>query len=234
VVPLEQGRAVVIGRSGGADLVLDEELMSRRHARIAWEDGAPVVEDLRSTNGTFVNGLRVERSRLAQGDRIDVGASILKLVAEVVPVGLEEARALQAPGAGGPSDAAFQGRLEEVPLADLLQLLGATRKTGVLSLERGPDRGTVHVRGGTIVRCALAGHPELGTRDALGSLLGWTAGGFHLDPAAQPAPGAGQPVEALLIDALRVLDERAHHGASGGADRTASPGRPAPPDPFAE
>ncbi|HET9598692.1 MAG TPA: FHA domain-containing protein, partial [Anaeromyxobacteraceae bacterium] len=52
VVPLEQGRAVVIGRSAGADLVLDEEVMSRRHARIAWEDGAPVVEDLRSTNGT--------------------------------------------------------------------------------------------------------------------------------------------------------------------------------------
>ncbi|HET9598429.1 MAG TPA: DUF4388 domain-containing protein, partial [Anaeromyxobacteraceae bacterium] len=106
--------------------------------------------------------------------------------------------------------------------------------TGHIGRPRPGPRRIVRLGFPAIVRCALAGHPELETRDALGALLGWTAGDFHLDPAARPAPGAGQPVEALLIDALRVLDERAHHAASGGADRTASPGRPAPPDPFAE
>jgi EmrB/QacA subfamily drug resistance transporter len=75
---------MVLGRDAGADVVLEDPggRLSRRHARIRLVDGAPVVEDLGSTNGTFVNGDRIEAARpLAGGDRIEVGDTTLEFVA---------------------------------------------------------------------------------------------------------------------------------------------------------
>src|SRR4051794_41866676 len=54
---LELGDELVIGRED-AGLVIDDPEISRRHARVAPVDGGVVVEDLGSTNGTFVNGER--------------------------------------------------------------------------------------------------------------------------------------------------------------------------------
>ena len=71
---------VVIGRSATADVVLDEDGISRKHARFSPQpDGKVVLEDLGSTNGTFVNGVRIERHVLTDGDKIQIGpVSILK------------------------------------------------------------------------------------------------------------------------------------------------------------
>jgi EmrB/QacA subfamily drug resistance transporter len=69
----------VVGREG-ADLVLSDATgtLSRKHARFALKDGEPVVEDLGSTNGTYVNDQRIVGAhRLAAGDRIRVGATTL-------------------------------------------------------------------------------------------------------------------------------------------------------------
>jgi pSer/pThr/pTyr-binding forkhead associated (FHA) protein len=209
VIPLEPGEDIVLGRSSEADVVLDEELMSRRHASISWEDGSPVVQDLRSTNGTFVNGQRVERGRLVHGDRLHVGANILKLVAEFVPVALAEARARQGRPVQDEPSAAVQGRLDDVPLPDLLQLLGATGKSGVLRLRRGVEGAEIHLLQGSILRCAVAGQPAQPARAALRHLLGWTTGAFDLDPPATPSGGEPQRVEALLLDVLREADEQA-------------------------
>ena len=76
---LADGDEVVMGRGMDAGLTLFEEMVSRHHARFSVEDGAVVVEDLRSKNGTFVNGERIERCELAVGDRILMGTSILRL-----------------------------------------------------------------------------------------------------------------------------------------------------------
>jgi predicted component of type VI protein secretion system len=71
---LSAGTENLLGRAGDADLVVDRPLVSRRHCRlIAHADGALEVEDLESTNGTFVNGRRVKRARLEAGDRLTVG-----------------------------------------------------------------------------------------------------------------------------------------------------------------
>jgi serine/threonine protein kinase len=77
--PLRQGSTVVIGRSSELDMVLVEDMVSRRHARITVSDQI-VVEDLGSVNGTFVNGEKVKRASLQEGDRILIGTSIMKLV----------------------------------------------------------------------------------------------------------------------------------------------------------
>ncbi len=69
-----------IGRAPHMDIVLDDPGVSRVHAHlIVDEEGAVVVEDLASTNGTFVNDQRVQRAELRDGDKIRVGTvTILK------------------------------------------------------------------------------------------------------------------------------------------------------------
>ena len=63
-----------IGRATGADFIMDAPLVSRVHCRLtATADGGLEVRDLDSTNGTFINGERIETGRLTSGDRLGVG-----------------------------------------------------------------------------------------------------------------------------------------------------------------
>ena len=63
-----------LGRATGADFSIDAALVSRIHCRlIATPGGGLEVRDLESTNGTFVNGKRVQSAQLASGDRIQIG-----------------------------------------------------------------------------------------------------------------------------------------------------------------
>lgn len=74
-------RPIVIGRGSECDFPIRESSISRLHLRIARaEDGALDLEDLGSTNGTFVNGERVTRCQLRSGDRIQLGrCTVLKV-----------------------------------------------------------------------------------------------------------------------------------------------------------
>lgn len=69
--------AVSIGREAGNMIQLDDHEISRRHAEIRRVGDALVVGDLKSSNGTFVNDARVERSELGSGDRIRIGRTVL-------------------------------------------------------------------------------------------------------------------------------------------------------------
>jgi pSer/pThr/pTyr-binding forkhead associated (FHA) protein len=70
---LRPGGIKTVGRAKRADFIVDAALVSRLHCRLeAGEDRIDVI-DLRSTNGTYVNGKRVDRARLASGDRLKVG-----------------------------------------------------------------------------------------------------------------------------------------------------------------
>ena len=70
---LASGAIKTMGRGPRADFVVDAALVSRVHCRItAGRDGLD-VEDLKSTNGTFVNDRRVEEGHLADGDRLQIG-----------------------------------------------------------------------------------------------------------------------------------------------------------------
>ena len=77
------GAPRTLGRSTGADFIVDAPLVSRVHCRLTpIEDGGLEILDLESTNGTYVNGKRVEAAALSPGDRIGVGR--VELVAERV------------------------------------------------------------------------------------------------------------------------------------------------------
>ncbi len=67
----------ILGREGD-QIPLTDRTVSRRHAEIHPENGMWVLQDLRSANGTYINGMRVRRPvRLKHGDQIRVGASVL-------------------------------------------------------------------------------------------------------------------------------------------------------------
>jgi pSer/pThr/pTyr-binding forkhead associated (FHA) protein len=67
----------VIGRSRHCDLVLGEPTVSRLHAELREENTGWVIADLGSTNGTWVNGWRVQRAELSAGDEVVLGAQRL-------------------------------------------------------------------------------------------------------------------------------------------------------------
>jgi len=72
-------RPIAIGRSPDNDLPVDNLAVSNYHARVYFEGGRLVVEDLDSLNGTFVNDLRVERATLHDGDSIHIGKHRIKV-----------------------------------------------------------------------------------------------------------------------------------------------------------
>jgi hypothetical protein len=76
----------ILGRDNTADIILDDPGISRQHTEIrVTSDGPHLVtniRDLGSTNGTFVNGERITSQRLADGDRVNVGRTVLIFRAE--------------------------------------------------------------------------------------------------------------------------------------------------------
>jgi hypothetical protein len=81
------GRPLTIGRATDVDLVLADPLASRRHARLSSRGGRFVLADLGSRNGTRVNGAPVREAVVGPGDRIEVGATRLEIVAVGSPGG---------------------------------------------------------------------------------------------------------------------------------------------------
>jgi pSer/pThr/pTyr-binding forkhead associated (FHA) protein len=67
------GSIKTVGRATRADFIVDAPLVSRVHCRLTAGAAELEVLDLESTNGTFVNGERVERALLKGGDRLGVG-----------------------------------------------------------------------------------------------------------------------------------------------------------------
>lgn len=75
----QEPEALTIGRGRGNSIVLDDMLVSRQHVRITADADGLVLEDLGSRNGTYVNGRRVERTHLSEGDRIGIGAATFEV-----------------------------------------------------------------------------------------------------------------------------------------------------------
>jgi pSer/pThr/pTyr-binding forkhead associated (FHA) protein len=74
ILRLPSGSVKTIGRTARADFIVDAPLISRIHCRLVADPSHQlVVEDLGSTNGTLVNGARVDRSVLKSGDIVTVG-----------------------------------------------------------------------------------------------------------------------------------------------------------------
>ncbi|MCL6451140.1 MAG: FHA domain-containing protein, partial [Acetobacteraceae bacterium] len=72
---------VAVGRSAGNNIVIADAFTSQYHARIRNEGGRLLLEDLGSTNGTYLNGKRIKtRAALKDGDKISIGGVTFQLV----------------------------------------------------------------------------------------------------------------------------------------------------------
>jgi pSer/pThr/pTyr-binding forkhead associated (FHA) protein len=216
--PLAEGQEIVIGRSSELDMVLVEEMVSRKHARIALQDGTINIEDLGSTNGTFVNGEKVQQGTLREGDRVLIGTNILKVVA--APQDAEARANLKAMAVGRvttrqqhtrSSEEAprMSGNLEEIPLPDLLQLFGTSRKAGVLVLRSAGREGRIILNDGRIRFAALEDTPQVAPLKSIYRMLTWQNGSFALDPPETgPIEGAiDVSAQEVLMEAFRQQDE---------------------------
>ena len=73
-----QKSAMTVGRAPGNEIVIDNLAVSGTHLRVAVEERTFVVEDLNSLNGTFLNGQRIRKSSLKEGDQIVIGKHSLE------------------------------------------------------------------------------------------------------------------------------------------------------------
>lgn len=145
---------LVIGRSSRADLQIDEESISRQHARIEPDTrGGYLVCDAGSTNGTYVNDVLIKREpcTLRHGDQIQVGRSIMKFLA------------------GGHIESAYHEEIYRLMTTDgLTQLLN--RRAFEDALARELSRAVRHKRPLSV--CLLDVDKFKGINDAFGHLAG--------------------------------------------------------------
>ena len=74
-VPPAKGDSLIIGRNSSCDQVIAEPMVSARHAKIKWVTNGAIIEDLGSSNGTFVNGVKIDQPTLIKaGDIIGLGS----------------------------------------------------------------------------------------------------------------------------------------------------------------
>jgi predicted component of type VI protein secretion system len=91
---------VTIGREEGNGLRLNDERVSRFHAKVQVEDGDIILTDLDSTNGTRVNGTAIQIRRLRPGDQVSIGRSML-LFGTMEEIAARKATVVPASSAGG-------------------------------------------------------------------------------------------------------------------------------------
>ncbi len=206
--PLGLQPEIVVGRSSDLDMVLVEDMVSRRHARLSCTDAQIFIEDLGSTNGTFVNGEKIARASLKEGDRVLIGTSILKVVA-LDPTAPMPRRAEMPSAARAAQTRTMTGSIDEIPLPDLLQLLGSSKKSGQLIVRSDDDVGKINLRKGIVVFASINDLTEVPPLKSIFRILTWSHGSFDLAPIDErPLPGEiSSGVQELLMEGLRQIDE---------------------------
>lgn len=213
--PIVSDKPIIVGRSSDLDMVLVEDMVSRKHARINMQADQIWIEDLGSTNGTFVNGEKIKRAKLKEGDRVLIGTSILKVIVSE-PGARSEAdvakRDLENVAAARRTTQArtMSGSIEEVPLPDLLQLFSTSKKNGVLVIRtEADDVGKIFLRKGIIYYASINDLDDVPPMKSIFRMLTWQKGLFDLDPPDdREFPNAIDiGVQEVLMEGLRQLDE---------------------------
>jgi len=210
--PLPPSKELVVGRSSELDMVLVEDMVSRRHAKITVTGDQIFIQDLGSTNGTFVNGEKIKRARLQEGDRILIGTSIIKLVAADAGAAAHSAGPnLEAVAAGRRTSQVrtMSGSIAEIPLPDLMQLFSASKKSGVLVVRTDKDTGKIFFDGGSVVYATINDNYEVPPLKSLYRILTWEDGTFDMEPPEERE--FSEPIqmstEGILMEAMRQIDE---------------------------
>lgn len=154
---VEVDAELVVGRED-AGLTIEDEEISRRHAVIRPGDGGIEIEDLGSTNGTYVNGVRIEgATRLAGGDTVKLGKSVLQV--ESVRAAATVAAAVPPPPAAPAPPVAptppASGRSAPAAAFGAYAVPAAKRSRGIASRQLGPQLLSFAIVAATAVALVL-------------------------------------------------------------------------------
>jgi len=204
-----------VGRGLDVAFTLDDETMSRRHAAFEVEADRIRVQDLGSTNGTYVNGVQVTGAVLKTGDAIVIGACLIKYhgmrreESGFIEVSEAEPRAFEQAGQSEhkTEPEALSGDLSAFPITTLAQLIATTSASGCLVIE-GPREAHFYVDGGHLAAATFDGE-RVDARKAFLRALRWEEGAFVLVPD-MPFEGDAADrlnINSLMLDGMRVIDE---------------------------
>ena len=214
--PLPESGELLIGRSADLDLVLSEEMVSRKHAKMKIQGASMVLTDLGSTNGTYVNGEKIRRHDVKMGDRLLLGTSIVRVI-DVSEVTLDETvrddpdavrQLMHDISEKNVESITMTGSLSEVPLPDLLQLFASNRRSGILGIS-GDHGGKLYLNEGQVEFAMIEGQ-ELAPYKAFCRMIGWGVGDFSLEDRDETQTFSElltEPTENLLMEATRQSDE---------------------------
>ena len=85
--PIEKAYTVIGRDKDGTDIPINDPLISRQHAAISYEQGAFVLKDLESTNGTIMNGSEITRTQLKHRDRFSLGDTTIQFILDETTAG---------------------------------------------------------------------------------------------------------------------------------------------------
>jgi hypothetical protein len=218
---LYSDRSFFLGRGEGNNIVVNDPRASRRHAEIYFDGQDFVLSDLQSSNGTYLNGERIDTERLVDGDRIEIGLKSYtfrtvenqRQLDRVTQEVTRERRhsetqqvssLLSKKGLTDQND--FSGTLATVGIADLMQLLNLAKRAGLLMVQASQGRAQVYFAGGEPVQASYAG---LNGDEAVMALLQESQKGHFTFRGEQRAlePNVNSRLAHLLLEAARRSDE---------------------------
>jgi len=198
--PLDKD-VIVIGRHSDLDMQLAEDMVSRRHAKLTISGNNVILEDMGSTNGTFVNGNRIKKVKLKLNDRILIGTSIAKLV-DTEDTGQNMQDAARS------ASNAVSGSIEDIPIPEVLQLLKTSRKTGVLKITAGSLVAEIQIHQG-IIKDVIVENNDNDPKKILFRLLKLEKGFFEFE--ARNPSSFGERINAaldkIMLEAAKYEDE---------------------------
>lgn len=182
------GGTYVVGRGEDGDIVLQSDLVSRVHARITAGPSELLVEDLESSNGTFLNG-----SRVVGENKVGVG--------EVLSIGDVVCRVYGNPPTELPAGAApgvITGNLTEIPPASVIRAIGVLKRTGFLNLTSPPLLGRIAFTRGHVGEVVVDTRKTRDPIQAITAILRWR-GTFDFEPNVE---SDGERGALLGLDAI--------------------------------
>ena len=183
------GQAVVIGRQDDSHICLNHSLVSRHHSKIEWRGMDPWLMDLKSTNGTIYSGKKIKEVALHQGDRFQIGNSVIKITLKThkkkndlsetrIQRLVENAEKLlkRVGEIEKVEDKIFSGNLGKIKLPEILQSLALGSSEGILVI-RGLDLGKIYLQEGKVIYAKVG---KISGKKALFRILSWKEGTFEL------------------------------------------------------
>ena len=202
-IPLGQATVLTIGRDPECGMILPHDAVSRVHAVVRCVGRDLVLED-RSTFGTWLNGKRIGQKTVVPGDNLRIGP--YELAIRFAPGRPAEGSGEETRPLGQyESSAALQGRLEKVPLAEVLQHVEFNEKTGTLRVIADELEGRLAVHQGRPMWAEMG--PARGV-DAVIAMLAVKEGAFSFVSKVEPGERTiDLPFTAILLEASRRADE---------------------------